>query len=101
MAVRVPGGHIINIGNVHLKNTLDIQMIVKNEFDKFGCILKIWIGRVCACVTYENADSAAKAIQVIKITLSNKYFVWSFDKILIMSNFYLGYARPNLPGWKN
>ena len=65
MAVRVSGGHIINIGNVHLKNTLDNQMIVKNEFDKFGCILKIWIGRVCACVTYENADSAAKAIQVI------------------------------------
>ena len=60
----VSGGHNICIGNIHLKNTLDDQMMVKNEFDKFGCILRIWIGRVCACVTYDNADSAAKAIQV-------------------------------------
>ena len=70
------GGRNIAIGNIHLENTLENQIKLKNEFDKFGCILKIWIGRVCACVTYENADSAAKAIQVIKITLSkNQYFV--------------------------
>ena len=60
-------GHVIVIGNIHLKNTLDNQIKVKNEFDKFGCIMKIWIGKVCAILTYDNADSAVKAIQVIKI----------------------------------
>ena len=74
----VTGGHIINIGNIHLKNTLDNQMRVKNEFDKFGCVLKVWIGRVCACVTYDNTDSATKAIQVMKENTNKSISIASF-----------------------